>query len=168
MADFAKNFLYLIMVISILRLLSPSKEYDKYIKFFISLLLVVSILAPILTIVKKGEFSSLLNDSYVRIDTFESQINEGVIDTDSLIIDEYKNKLNDSINGIIKKKYYIDSKVIVRINEDQNSDMYGDIKEIDITLNENDIKKKDKIKSYLSKTYLVDLNNINIKTGSVG
>ncbi|EDS71749.1 stage III sporulation protein AF [Anaerofustis stercorihominis] len=168
MADFAKNFLYLIMVISILRLLSPSKEYDKYIKFFISLLLVVSILAPILTIVKKGEFSSLLNDSYVRIDTFESQINEGVIDTDSLIIDEYKNKLNDSINGIIKKKYYIDSKVSVRINEDQNSDMYGDIKEIDITLNENDIKKKDKIKSYLSKTYLVDLNNINIKTGSVG
>ena len=128
----------------------------------------VSILAPILTIVKKGEFSSLLNDSYVRIDTFESQINEGVIDTDSLIIDEYKNKLNDSINGIIKKKYYIDSKVSVRINEDQNSDMYGDIKEIDITLNENDIKKKDKIKSYLSKTYLVDLNNINIKTGSVG
>lgn len=168
MADFAKNFLYLIMVISVLRLLSPSKEYDKYIKFFISLLLVVSILAPILTIVKKGEFSSLLNDSYVRIDTFESQINEGVIDTDSLIIDEYKNKLNDSINGIIKKKYYIDSKVSVRINEDQNSDMYGDIKEIDITLNENDIKKKDKIKSYLSKTYLVDLNNINIKTGSVG
>ena len=168
MADFAKNFLYLIMVISILRLLSPSKEYDKYIKFFISLLLVVSILAPILTRVKKGEFSSLLNDSYVRIDTFESQINEGVIDTDSLIIDEYKNKLNDSINGIIKKKYYIDSKVSVRINEDQNSDMYGDIKEIDITLNENDIKKKDKIKSYLSKTYLVDLNNINIKTGSVG
>ena len=168
MADFAKNFLYLIMVISILRLLSPSKEYDKYIKFFISLLLVVSILTPILTIVKKGEFSSLLNDSYVRIDTFESQINEGVIDTDSLIIDEYKNKLNDSINGIIKKKYYIASKVSVRINEDQNSDMYGDIKEIDITLNENDIKKKDKIKSYLSKTYLVDLNNINIKTGSVG
>ncbi|MCR2032072.1 stage III sporulation protein AF [Anaerofustis stercorihominis] len=167
MADITKNFLYLIMVISILRLLSPSKEYDKYIKFFISLLLVISILTPILTIVKKGEFSSLLNDSYVRIDTFESQINEGKIDTDSLIIDEYKNKLNDNIKGIINKKYYIESKVSVRINEDSNSDTYGDIKEINITLNENDIKKKDKIKSYLSKTYLVDLNNINIKTGSV-
>jgi len=165
--DIIKNFLYLIMVISILRLLSPAKEYDKYIKFFISLLLVISILSPILTVVKKGEFSSVLNDSYIRVDNFEKQINQGNIDADSLIINEYKNKIDANIEGVIKKKYYIQTDVETVINEDSNSENYGDILNIEVTLSEKDIRKKDKIKSYISKTYLVALNNINIKTGRV-
>ncbi len=77
MNEYLKSFIYLMLVISILRMLSPSKEYDKYIKFFVSLLFVVSILSPIISVVKKGDFSSFLNKNYVTMDEFETNINNG-------------------------------------------------------------------------------------------
>ncbi|WP_290771296.1 stage III sporulation protein AF [Anaerofustis sp.] len=167
MSDMAKNFLYLIMIISILRMLSPSKEYDKYIKFFISLLLVISIFSPILTVIKDGKFSKILNDNYIRIDEFETQINEGKINTEELIIENYKLKIENNISSIIEKKYYTKNKVKVSLLKDSNKENYGDITNIDIIINKDDSRKKNKIKNYISKTYLVDIKNINIKTGSV-
>lgn len=167
MNEYLKSFIYLMLVISILRMLSPSKEYDKYIKFFVSLLFVVSILSPIISVVKKGDFSSFLNKNYVTMDEFETNINNGSIDINTLVKDEYKNKLENNIKNALEKQYYVKSNVLVVINEDENSKYYGDIEKITVTLNEKDVKKKGKIKSYINKTYMLEIENINIKTGSV-
>lgn len=167
MNEYLKSFIYLMLVISILRMLSPSKEYNKYIKFFVSLLFVVSILSPIISVVKKGEFSSFLNKNYVTMDELETSINNGNIDINTLVKDEYKKKLENNIKSTLKKQYYVNADVLVVINEDESSAYYGDIKNVTVTLNEEDINKKDKIKSYINKTYMLDIGNINIKTGSV-
>ena len=167
MNGYIKSFLYLMLVISVLGMMSPSKEYDKYIKFFISLLFVISILSPIVTVIKREDISFLLNNNYISVNEFESRINQDSIDVNSLIKEEYQDKLKNNIMNALEKQYYIKSSVEVDINDDETSKYYGDIENIDVIINKKDINKKDRLKNYISKTYMLDIENINIRTGSV-
>ncbi len=167
MNGYIKSFLYLMLVISVLGMMSPSKEYDKYIKFFISLLFVISILSPIVTVIKREDISFLLNNNYISVNEFESRINQDSIDVNSLIKEEYQDKLQNNIMNALEKQYYIKSSVEVDINDDETSKYYGDIENIDVIINKKDINKKDRLKNYISKTYMLDIENINIRTGSV-
>lgn len=167
MNGYIKSFLYLMLVISVLGMMSPSKEYDKYIKFFISLLFVISILSPIVTVIKREDISFLLNNNYISVNEFESRINQDSIDVNSLIKEEYQDKLQNNIMNALEKQYYIKSSVEVDINDDETSKYYGDIENIDVIINKKDINKKDRLKNYISKTYILDIENINIRTGSV-
>lgn len=167
MNGYIKSFLYLMLVISVLGMMSPSKEYDKYIKFFISLLFVISILSPVVTVIKREDISFLLNNNYISVNEFESRINQDSIDVNSLIKEEYQDKLQNNIMNALEKQYYIKSSVEVDINDDETSKYYGDIENIDVIINKKDINKKDRLKNYISKTYMLDIENINIRTGSV-
>ena len=167
MNGYIKSFLYLMLVISVLGMMSPSKEYDKYIKFFISLLFVISILSPIVTVIKREDISFLLNNNYISVNEFESRINQDSIDVNSLIKEEYQDRLQNNIMNALEKQYYIKSSVEVDINDDETSKYYGDIENIDVIINKKDINKKDRLKNYISKTYMLDIENINIRTGSV-
>lgn len=167
MNGYIKSFLYLMLVISVLGMMSPSKEYDKYIKFFISLLFVISILSPIVTVIKREDISFLLNNNYISVNEFESRINQDSIDVNLLIKEEYQDKLQNNIMNALEKQYYIKSSVEVDINDDETSKYYGDIENIDVIINKKDINKKDRLKNYISKTYMLDIENINIRTGSV-
>lgn len=167
MNGYIKSFLYLMLVISVLGMMSPSKEYDKYIKFFISLLFVISILSPVVTVIKREDISFLLNNNYISVNEFESKINQDSIDVNSLIKEEYQDKLQNNIMNALEKQYYIKSSVEVDINDDETSKYYGDIENIDVIINKKDINKKDRLKNYISKTYMLDIENINIRTGSV-
>lgn len=167
MNGYIKSFLYLMLVISVLGMMSPSKEYDKYIKFFISLLFVISILSPIVTVIKREDISFLLNNNYISVNEFESRINQDSIDVNSLIKEEYQEKLQNNIMNALEKQHYIKSSVEVDINDDETSKYYGDIENIDVIINKKDINKKDRLKNYISKTYMLDIENINIRTGSV-
>lgn len=167
MNGYIKSFLYLMLVISVLGMMSPSREYDKYIKFFISLLFVISILSPIVTVIKREDISFLLNNNYISVNEFESRINQDSIDVNSLIKEEYQDKLQNNIMNALEKQYYIKSSVEVDINDDETSKYYGDIENIDVIINKKDINKKDRLKNYISKTYMLDIENINIRTGSV-
>lgn len=167
MNGYIKSFLYLMLVISVLGMMSPSKEYDKYIKFFISLLFVISILSPIVTVIKREDISFLLNNNYISVNEFESRINQDSIDVNLLIKEEYQDKLQNNIMNALEKKYYINSSVEVDINDDETSKYYGDIENVYVIINKKDINKKDRLKNYISKTYMLDIENINIRTGSV-
>lgn len=167
MSSFVKGLLYLMMIISIVRMLSSSKEYDKYIKFFISLLFVVSILSPVLSIVKGEEVFDFLKESYAYNESYENNILDKSTNFESLVLDEYKRNTLNNIKDELNKKFYIDVNLKIEINDDVDSNEYASIKKIYLTLNKEDENKVNKIKNYLVNTYKVDKENINIRVGSV-
>lgn len=168
MSEFIKSFLFLVLVLTLIRSLSPSKSYDKYIKLFVSILFITSVISPILSFIKGEDYQSVLNENISivnnKTDSFMSeQIQK---EGNNYILEEYKKRLSDDIKEKLKKRFNKDFTIEISINEDNKNEEYANVTGIYISYeNSLNTAMKEMIKKYIKKVYSVDEENIYIKAG---
>ena len=169
MREYIKSFLFLVLVLTLLKNLSPSKSYDKYIKLFVSILFVTSVISPVLNLIKGESYLDILqkNISITNNKADNFTIAKMKQDSNNLILEEYKRKVTENIKVNLKKKFNKDFNVSLNINEDSISEDYAMINGIYLSYDSNlsDTLKRG-IKKYITDSYSVGENNIYIKAGT--
>lgn len=166
--EYIKSFLFLVLALTLLKNLSPSKSYDKYIKLFISILFVTSVISPILNLIKGEDYADILgkNISIINNKADSFMLNKMQSDGNNLILEEYKGRITDNIKSNLKKKFNKEFNISLDINEDSNSENYAQINGVYLSY-DSELKGNVKamIKKYIADSYSVDEDNIYIKAG---
>lgn len=133
---------YLILITAIMNVL-PGNSYKKYIRLFTGMLLIILVLGPInqlfnadtridATFLKNLYTNEILNSSSEIMNSQESSENS--------LFDQYEIQIETSIEDKIKESGYKYVKVEVIMQRDSESDNYGDITSVDVTVSDTENK----------------------------
>ena len=117
--------------------LSPNSKSTKYIKTVIGIYIVYAIIAPGLNLIggKNLDFSNIDYENYFTNSDIYQNLESNVkkIETDSFE-ETYKLNLKQDIENKLREKGYIVSNIRLEVDLKEDSNEYGEIKEIEISL----------------------------------
>ncbi len=126
-------------------ILSPDSKSTKYIKTVIGIYVVYAIIAPGLNLIggNKLDFSNIDYENYFTSSNIYQNLEGNIekIETDSFE-ENYKLKLRQDIENKLREKEFIVSNINLEVDLEENSEKYGEIKEIEISLSKNGKNKK--------------------------
>jgi len=133
--NWVKSIVYFLVLISIINNLIGSSSYKKYINLVSGMILIILVVGPILKIFdidKKIDYyfdkntfmvdSQDINNDLIKIE--QSQMKS--------IIEEYKLEIKNNAARLLEKEDLYIASFNVRVNEDESSNSFGQIEEIDI------------------------------------
>lgn len=179
-----KNIVFYMILITAVMNVIPNNNYKKYINLFTGIVMIILVISPI---------SSLLGAS-TRLDTnfikniYNQELSNIKVDayqisdtSSSKLLEEYKNEISNQVEEIVKKEGYFVVESEIVMNEDRDSDNYGNLEGLQVELSTQEKKNQkilvDKIqigkkqfenpeeisvKNILDDFYNVGLDNINV------
>ncbi len=122
-------------------MLMPEGHFRKYIKMILSLILILILIRPIMSIFFKSEdeFYNLIKLNQLEIEK-QSILNESSYITnkqDELIMETYKLKLKNQIDKLIEGNIDAQADVVeIIVNENKKDENFGNIEEVYIVIKE--------------------------------
>lgn len=159
------SFIFTVMVVTILKFLSPSEKYGKYINLFASMIILSSIVSPLFNLITSHSFEEILGANTFYFDSVfaNNEYNISSKNNNHIIISEFEKTLSSHIEDILYQKFSKKFSVKIDVNENDEQIDYSSINFIEITpLEKNNISKQEII-TYLNEVYLFDKKNIYLK-----
>jgi len=132
-----KNIVIFLLLVVLIDQILPSSNYKKYIKVSVGLVMILLVFTPILNLLNTG--SSM--DYYFELEDFK--ISSADLDYDyevageqkkEFVVSQYKDTLIEQIKQLIASEDYRVKAVDVEIEEDYDSEDFGRVYRITITL----------------------------------
>lgn len=124
-SQYTQSIAMIIIFTSVINLIMPSGDFQKYIKLVLGLLVIITILAPINTLIfdNKADYTDILKRYEIDIESAAMQVQSGdyLEAQKDIIIDHYKERLRPQMTDMIEKGNKV--KVIeLDIGLEQNTD----------------------------------------------
>ena len=139
LATYTQNIAMIIIFTTFVNLIMPSGDFEKYIKIVLGLIVMMTILAPIHTILFKNKpnYTDILKRYQLDIEQTTAHIESGIfLDTQKdIILDDYGEKLTPQMTAIAEKSNKV--KVLsmaINFNEDIVSQEFGKVTGIDMVI----------------------------------
>ncbi|WP_058485262.1 stage III sporulation protein AF [Defluviitalea phaphyphila] len=139
--DWIKNIAFFVIFSEFIQMLMPEGHFRKYIKMILSLILILILIRPIMSIFFKSEdeFYNLIKLNQLEIEK-QSILNESSYITnkqDELIMETYKLKLKNQIDKLIEGNIDAQADVVeIIVNENKKDENFGNIEEVYIVIKE--------------------------------
>ena len=189
-SNWAKGIALAVIISTIIEMILPENNNKKYIKMVIGVYILFAILSPIITVIKNKEYEFNIQDYQKYFEnTYQVSSNKISENNDQNIEEIYKNNIEKDIIQKINNKGYKVNEISIDIQTTEEN--YGNINKIvlkiekekldkinSISVNKVEINKSDnensiennnldkseikEIKQYLSDTYNIAQNNIEI------
>ncbi|KAB1438167.1 stage III sporulation protein AF [Candidatus Galacturonibacter soehngenii] len=179
-----KNIAFYMILITAVMNLIPNNNYKKYINLFTGIVMIILVISPISkllgasTRLDSNFIKNIYNQEIVNLKVDAYQISDT---SSSKLLEEYKNEISNQIEEIVNKEGYFVVKSKIVMNEDRESDNYGNLEGIQVVLSTQEKKNQkilvDKIqigqkqfenpeeisvKNVIDDFYNVGLDNINV------
>lgn len=179
-----KNIAFYMILITAVMNVIPNNNYKKYINLFTGIVMIILVISPISkllgasTRLDSNFIKNIYNQEIVNLKVDAYQISDT---SSSKLLEEYKNEISNQIEEIVNKEGYFVVKSKIVMNEDRESDNYGNLEEIQVVLSTQEKKNQkilvDKIqigqkqfenpeeisvKNVIDDFYNVGLDNINV------
>lgn len=179
-----KNIAFYMILITAVMNVIPNNNYKKYINLFTGIVMIILVISPISNFLGA---STRLDTNFIK-NIYNQELNNIKVDayqisdtSSSKLLEEYKNEISQQVDEIVKKEGYfvVESKIVM--NEDRDSDNYGNLEGLQVVLSTQEKKNQkivvDKIqigkkqfenpeeisvKNVLDDFYNVGLDNINV------
>lgn len=179
-----KNIAFYMILITAVMNVIPNNNYKKYINLFTGIVMIILVISPISNLLGA---STRLDTNFIK-NIYNQELNNIKVDayqisdtSSSKLLEEYKNEISQQVDEIVKKEGYfvVESKIVM--NEDRDSDNYGNLEGLQVVLSTQEKKNQkivvDKIqigkkqfenpeeisvKNVLDDFYNVGLDNINV------
>lgn len=181
--DFVRNLIVFRIIVFIILELSPGNEYQKYIKIFAFLSIIIMLLSPLLDIFDgRMDFKNVL-DRYMIKNEF-ADMEKSLMEYDEkkilAVTDEYKKGIEENVKDIVEDEQAVFDKIMLELELDAGSSDFLSIKHMDVYISKKysetdrirEIIIEDKsraesiteinIKNRISQFYNLQINNINI------
>lgn len=179
-----KNIAFYMILITAVMNLIPNNNYKKYINLFTGIVMIILVISPISkllgasTRLDSNFIKNIYNQEIINLKVDAYQISDT---SSSKLLEEYKNEISNQIEEIVNKEGYFVVKSKIVMNEDRESDNYGNLEGIQVVLSTQEKKNQkilvDKIqigqkqfenpeeisvKNVIDDFYNVGLDNINV------
>lgn len=179
-----KNIAFYMILITAVMNVIPNNNYKKYINLFTGIVMIILVISPISkllgasTRLDSNFIKNIYNQEIINLKVDAYQISDT---SSSKLLEEYKNEISNQIEEIVNKEGYFVVKSKIVMNEDRESDNYGNLEEIQVVLSTQEKKNQkilvDKIqigqkqfenpeeisvKNVIDDFYNVGLDNINV------
>lgn len=148
LGQYTQNIAMIIMFTTFVNLIMPNGDFQKYIKMVLGLIVIITILAPINTILFKNKpnYTDILKRYQLDIEQATVQVESGMfLDAQKdIILENYREKITPQIIEIVEKSGKVTVMALgVDLNEDTMSNEFGKITAIDMMV-ESTNQKNDK------------------------
>ncbi|TYQ13367.1 UNVERIFIED_CONTAM: stage III sporulation protein AF [Acetivibrio alkalicellulosi] len=135
--DWVLNIVTLAIFIILIEILIPSGKMKKTVNLFTGLILVIALINPVLSILKKEiDFSALnIENNYMYIGEIDINSNNLKESQITQMTSVYRGKVISQIESIAKEEGVVDAKADVIINEDFYDENFGEIMRVYLYLN---------------------------------
>lgn len=179
-----KNIAFYMILITAVMNVIPNNNYKKYINLFTGIVMIILVISPISkllgasTRLDSNFIKNIYNQEIINLKVDAYQISDT---SSSKLLEEYKNEISNQIEEIVNKEGYFVVKSKIVMNEDRESDNYGNLEGIQVVLSTQEKKNQkilvDKIqigqkqfenpeeisvKNVIDDFYNVGLDNINV------
>ena len=163
-SSWARQVIVSVVVAIILEMiLSPDSKSTKYIKTVIGIYVVYAIIAPGLSLIGGNnlDFSNIDYENYFTNSAIYQNLESNVekIETDSFE-ETYKLNLKQDIENKLREKGFIVSNINLEVDLEEDSEEYGEIKEIEISLSK---KQENKNQNAVNE---ISVNKIDVGSSS--
>lgn len=139
LATYTQNIAMIIIFTTFVNLIMPSGDFEKYIKIVLGLIVMMTILAPIHTILFKNKpnYTDILKRYQLDIEQTTVHLESGIfLDAQKdMILDDYGEKLTPQMTKIVEKSNKVKVLLMnIGFNEDTASQEFGKITKIDMTI----------------------------------
>lgn len=144
--DWAKSIVYYVLFIKVITSLMPSGNMAKYFKLFSGVLLIIILIQPLI------QLKSFDKNIFTHIVKIENELDQKKITKQSrtyeqlnseLTLDLYVKNTRERIISIVRNSEVYVASVNLKVNDDQKSDRYGEILEINLVVYKKTKKTKD-------------------------
>lgn len=164
-SSWARQVIVSVVVAIILEMiLSPDSKSTKYIKTVIGIYVIYAIIAPGLNLIsgKSLDFSNIDYENYFTSSDIYQNLESSVEKIENDTFEEtYKLNLKQDIENKLRDKGFIVSNIKLEVDLEENSEDYGEIKEIEISLSKKG-EEKNENKTNENKVNEISVNKINV------
>ena len=142
--NFIKNIVLFLLLAKILEYLIPNGNMKKYFKLFSGIILIIIILTPIIKyngVLERLNYNIIENE--FKINSNYSQDNKEFLEVHNKVTMKiYKEKITSHIKDILDNENISIINISLEVDDDINSDKYGEIEVIDLIIKDEVAKKK--------------------------
>lgn len=143
--SFVKSLVIFLLLAKILEYLMPDGNMKKYMRLFCGIILIIIILNPILTysgLMQTLNYNVIKNDFIVKSST--NEVSNKYSDMhNEITIKMYKQKISSHISGLLEREEITATSVNVNIQENKDSEDYGMLTSVFLTVKDTNIKNYD-------------------------
>jgi len=149
-SQYTQSIAMIIIFTSFINLIMPNGNFEKYIKMVLGLIIIITILAPINTLVfkNKPDYTDILKRYETDIESTSMQRQSGqyLEAQKDIILDSYKEKIIPQMTDVIEKSEKVAVLDLdIDFDQDTDSDEFGKIITIHITVEQRAEKTNNKI-----------------------
>lgn len=163
-----KNIAFYMILITAVMNVIPNHNYKKYINLFTGMVMIILVLAPISSVL---ELNTRLDTNFIK-NMYNQELSSMKFDTydiskesTSKMFDEYENEIGQQIEKLVNEEGYYMVKADIILNEDEESDHYGNLESIDVQISKEEEQNQkiavDKIE--ISKNQIENPEEISVK-----
>ena len=143
---YIKTIVVFLIFLAFAEIIMPNNKFRNYISIIMGILMIVTILNPIKVLLSKDDmdFSSLITSKDYEVSKEYLKNKEKYMDKqDDLVIDIYKNNINNKISETLKNDSINVTDVKTEVNKNSVDNTYGSIEEINVKVSMEDFKQDD-------------------------
>lgn len=138
---YIKTIVVFLIFMAFAEIIMPNNKFRNYINIILGILMIVTILNPIQMLINKNDmdFSSLIKSKDYEVSKEYLKNKEKYMDKQNdLVIEIYKNNINNSISEALKNDEINVSDVKTEVNGNSFDNTYGSVEEISIKVSIDD------------------------------
>ena len=165
----ANQIIVAVIIATILEMLLPEGKNKKYIKMIIGIYVLFCIINPIITKATGTnlDISKFDYEKYFDKDVIETTSQEFENNNSKLIKQAYIDNIKNDIKTKIKQKGYEVISLEIEIIEDEDSDTYGKIHNVNLKLEKLENEEKNKKESIIENAIKIENVDININSNTI-
>lgn len=145
--DWVKNLAVFLIFISIIRNLLPKSHYEKYVKLFTGMLVILLVLQPL------SGFLGVQDriDTLFSLDLYSQEMDEMKEDFvqagsgyENALLEEYEDQIKKQVTLLLKEEGVQVSQIDFYVCMEEGADEYGNISRMEVYLGEEEEKNSDK------------------------
>lgn len=134
---------YIILVTTVMYVL-PNQKYQKYLRFFTGIVMILLVINPILKVLKQDQnlsYTFQLNNYRQELDEFNKDIKEAQGEQKHTLLTQYEEKIAEKISEFVAGQGLFTKKISVILNSDETSENYGSIQSIQIEASRSEVQQ---------------------------
>jgi stage III sporulation protein AF len=143
--QWVKNIAFYMILITAVMNIIPNNNYKKYINLFTGMVMIILVLAPIsglLGINTRFDTNFIKNMYSQQLSTMKSDTYNMTKETTTKIFEEYKNEIGQQVGKLVNEKGYFVVKTEVVMNQEEESEQYGNLESIQVVISEEEQKNQ--------------------------
>lgn len=145
--DWVKNLAVFLIFISIIRNLLPKSHYEKYVKLFTGMLVILLVLQPLSGFLRVQDRI----DTLFSLDLYSQEMDEMKADFvqagsgyEDALLNEYEEQIKKQVTLLLKEEGVQVSQIDFYVCMEEGADEYGNISRMEVYLGEEEEKNSDK------------------------